>query len=76
MFTLVDPAGGRRVELVCPEAPYLTLWSDGHAFICVEPCWGLPDAVHQLPFEDKLGIQEIPPGGTLERGFIVRAEVA
>ena len=28
VFTLVDPAGGRRVELDCPEAPFLTLWSD------------------------------------------------
>ena len=75
-FTLVDPAGGRRVELDCPEAPYLTLWSDGHPFVCMEPCWGLPDAVHQLPFEEKLGIQEIAPGGVLEREFAVRATLA
>ena len=72
VFTLVDPAGGRRVELLCPEAPYLTLWSDGGPFVCMEPCWGLPDAVHQLPFEEKLGMQEIAAGGTLEQGFAVR----
>ena len=72
-FTLVDPVGGRRVELDCPEAPYLTLWSDGHPFICIEPCWGLPDAHNQVPFEDKEGIQEIAPGGVLERGFAIRA---
>lgn len=76
VLTLADPAGGRRVELHCPEAPYLTLWSDGGPFVCVEPCWGLPDAVHQLPFEEKLGIQEIVPGGVLERGFAIRATLA
>ncbi len=76
VFTLVDPAGSRRVELDCPEAPYLTIWSDGHAFICVEPCWGLPDAQKQTAFEDKEGIQEIAPGGTLERGFSVRANIS
>lgn len=70
-FTLVDPVGGRRVELDCPEAPYLTLWSDGHDFLCIEPCWGLPDAARQVPFEQKLGIQEIEPGGMLERSFTI-----
>ena len=73
VFTLVDPAGGRTVELDCPEAPFLTLWSDGQPFICMEPCWGLPDAASQMPFEQKEGIQEIAPGGTLTRGFTIRA---
>ena len=71
-FTLVDPAGGRRVELDCPEAPYLTLWSNGDAFLCLEPCWGLPDAARQVPFEQKIGIQEIEPGGMLERSFTIQ----
>jgi galactose mutarotase-like enzyme len=73
VFTLIDAAGGRRVELDCPEAPYLTLWSDGHDFICIEPCWGLPDMAEQTPFEEKPGIQEIAPGGTLDRSFAIRA---
>ena len=72
-FTLVDPVGGRQVILDCSEAPYLTLWSDGHDFICMEPCWGLPDAAQQVPFEQKLGIQEIESGGMLEQEFTVRA---
>ena len=71
-FTLVDPVGGRQVILNCPEAPYLTLWGDGHDFICLEPCWGLPDASQQLPFEQKLGIQEIAPGGMIEQEFTIR----
>ena len=73
VFTLVDPVGGRRVAVNCTQAPYLTLWSDGHPYICVEPCWGLPDAHEQVPFEDKAGIQTIEPGGVLEREFAIRA---
>jgi galactose mutarotase-like enzyme len=73
VFTLVDAAGGRRVELDCPQAPYLTLWSDGHDFVCIEPCWGLPDLAKQTAFEDKPGMQEIAAGGILERDFVLRA---
>ena len=73
IFSVDDPADGRRVEVDCSQAPYVTIWSDGHDFVCVEPCWGLPDAQRQVPFEQKEGIQEIPPGGTLERGLVVRA---
>lgn len=72
-FTLVDAAGGRRVEIACPDAPFLTLWSDGSDFVCVEPCWGLPDHAAQRPFEEKLGIQEIGPGETFTRDFAIRA---
>jgi galactose mutarotase-like enzyme len=75
VFTLIDPAGGRQVELDCPDAPFLTLWSDGHDFVCLEPCWGLPDMANQTAFEQKPGIQEIPPGGTLDRDFAIRPKL-
>ena len=76
VFTLRDPDGGRQVTLDCPEAPFLTLWSDGGPFVCLEPCWGMPDHHAQRPFEEKLGIETIPPGGgTLERGFTLRANL-
>ncbi len=68
-FTYVDPPSGRTVELDLRETPYLTLWSDGGAFLCVEPCWGLTDRHEQRAFEQKDGIQEIPPGGRLRRSF-------
>lgn len=75
-FTLRDPVGGRQVTLDCPEAPFLTIWSDGGPFVCLEPCWGMPDHHAQRPFEEKLGIETVPPaGGTLERGFTVRTEL-
>ncbi len=75
VFVLNDRAGGRRVAVDCAQAPYLTLWSDGNNFVCIEPCWGLPDHDEQRPFEEKLGIQEIPAGGELTREFSVRAEL-
>jgi len=75
IFVVEDPLGRRRVELDYREASYLTLWSDGHDFICVEPCWGLPDHHDQRPFEQKEGIQEIPPGETLVRSFAIRPEL-
>ncbi len=72
---LVDPAGGRRVTVDLSECPFLTLWSDGRGnFVCIEPCWGLPDHHEQRAFEDKLGIQKIGPGQGLQRGFTVRTE--
>jgi len=75
-FTVEDPAGHRRVDLDFQEAPYVTLWSDGHAFICVEPCWGLPDHHAQRPFEEKEGIEQIAPGEKLERFCAIRPAVA
>jgi galactose mutarotase-like enzyme len=58
-FVLEAPALGHRIECDYSEAPYLTLWSDGAPFLCVEPCWGLPDRNPPLPFEQKKGIQRI-----------------
>jgi galactose mutarotase-like enzyme len=75
IFAVEDPAGRRRTELDYREAPYVTLWSDGHDFVCVEPCWGLPDHQQQRPFEEKEGLQEIAPGKILTRSFSIRPEV-
>ena len=68
-FVFFDPPSGRKVILDLVGVPYLTLWSDGGPFLCVEPCWGLTDHYDQRPFEQKQGIQEIPPGGTLIAQF-------
>jgi len=76
VFAVEDPGGCRRTELDYHEAPYVTLWSDGHDFVCVEPCWGLPDHQVQRLFEDKEGIQEIPAGGILTRSFTIRPSTA
>ncbi len=74
--TLEDPAGGRTVTVGLSECPSVTIWSDGTGtFVCLEPCWGLPDHHEQRPFEQKLGIQEIPVGGRLERSFTIAAVV-
>jgi galactose mutarotase-like enzyme len=72
-FAFRDPPSGRRVALDFTEVPYLTLWSDGGPFLCIEPCWGLTDRHEQRPFEDKDGIQQIASGGALTAGFTIRA---
>ncbi len=66
-----DPPSGREVALDFSEVPYFTLWSDGGAFLCVEPCWGLTDRHEQRPFEEKDGIQRIAPGAELRAGFAI-----
>ena len=63
-FTLEDSTIGHRVECDYSEAPFLTIWSNGDPFLCVEPCWGLPDSNPQVPFEKKKGIQWIGAGET------------
>ena len=65
----------RETRLDFSEAPFVTLWSDGGNFVCVEPCWGLPDHHQQRPFEEKLGIIEIPPRGILERSFTIAPRI-
>ncbi len=72
VIRLVDAGLSREIELDFNEAPYFTLWSDLNPFICIEPCWGLPDHQDQRPFEKKLGIQAIPALGTLTRQFSMR----
>jgi len=70
-FVYEDPPSGRTVVLDFAEVPYITLWSDGGPFLCIEPCWGLTDHHEQRAFEDKEGIQQIPPGGSLTAGFTI-----
>jgi galactose mutarotase-like enzyme len=64
-FVLEAPELGHRVECDYSESPFLTLWSNGDPFLCVEPCWGLPDSNPPVPFEQKKGIQRIAARGTL-----------
>jgi galactose mutarotase-like enzyme len=68
-FSYVDPPSGRWMIIDLTGVPYVTLWSDGGPFLCVEPCWGLTDYHEQRPFEHKEGIQIIPPGGELRASF-------
>ncbi len=70
-FVYEDSPSGRTVVLDFAEVPYITLWSDGGPFLCIEPCWGLSDHHKQRAFEDKEGIQQIPPGGSLTAGFTI-----
>jgi galactose mutarotase-like enzyme len=75
-FSYVDPPTGRWVMLDLGGVPYMTLWSNGDSFLCVEPCWGLPDHDDQRAFEHKEGIQIIPPGGELRASFSMTPQLA
>ena len=75
-FAYVDPPSGRWVTLDLTGVPYVTLWSDGGPFLCIEPCWGLTDHHHQRAFEDKQGIQTISPGGELRASFSMAPQLA
>jgi len=75
-FSYVDPPSGRWMTINLTGVPYLTLWSDGGPFLCVEPCWGLTDHHEQRAFEDKQGIQTISPGGELRTSFGMTPQLA
>jgi galactose mutarotase-like enzyme len=74
-FVLEAPELGHRIECDYSEAPYLTLWSNGDPFLCVEPCWGLPDSNPPVPFPEKKGIQRISGGGVLEGALELRVSL-
>jgi galactose mutarotase-like enzyme len=75
-FSYVDPPSGRWVTFDLSGVPYLTLWSDGGPFLCVEPCWGLTDHHEQRAFEDKQGIQAIAASGELRASFSIALQLA
>ena len=75
-FVFIDPPSGRRVTLDLTGVPYLTLWSDGGPFLCIEPCWGLTDRHEQRAFEAKDGIQTIPARGELNAQCAIKPELS
>jgi galactose mutarotase-like enzyme len=75
-FSYVDPPSGRWVVVDLSEVPYLTLWSDGGPFLCIEPCWGLTDHDAQRAFEEKEGVQTIAAGGRLRASFVMTPQFA
>jgi galactose mutarotase-like enzyme len=70
-FVLEDPKFRRRIVFDFSEVPFLTLWTEGENYICIEPCWGLPDSNPPRPFEQKVGIQTIPSRSSLRRAFTI-----
>jgi galactose mutarotase-like enzyme len=75
-LSYVDPPSGRWVNVDLVGVPYITLWSDGGPFLCVEPCWGLTDDQEQRAFENKRGIQRIPPTGELRASVNMTPQLA
>lgn len=75
-FVYADTPSGRSIIVDLTGVPYLTLWSDGGPFLCVEPCWGLTDHHEQRAFENKEGNQIIPAGGELRAGFAMEPQLS
>lgn len=69
---LHDYGANHEIQVDLAETPFFTIWSDLHPFLCIEPCWGLPDHHEQEPFEQKIGIQVVPPQATLTRSCSFR----
>lgn len=74
-FVLEAPELGHRIECDYSGVPYLTLWSNGDPFLCVEPCWGLPDSNPPVPFPEKKGIRKIAGGDTLEGSLALKVSL-
>ena len=72
IFCFRDLPSGRTMELDLSSVPYVTLWSDGGPFLCVEPCWGLTDHEEQRAFENKEGIHVLAAGGELRKSFTMK----
>jgi galactose mutarotase-like enzyme len=65
--------GAPRLEIACPDTPFLGVWSQpGASFVCVEPWHGHADpAGFTGEFRDKPGVFEIAPGGEKRIGMSV-----
>ncbi|MBN2289234.1 MAG: hypothetical protein JXQ83_07865 [Candidatus Glassbacteria bacterium] len=59
-----DPASGVSVRVDFPDFPHLGFWSEpGYGFICIEPWQGMDDHEEQEPFDRKVGVVRLEPGG-------------
>ncbi len=62
--TLEDPAAKVSIKVEFPEFPHLGFWSEpGYEFICIEPWQGMDDHEDQQPFDLKIGMMQLAPGG-------------
>ncbi|OGG06116.1 MAG: hypothetical protein A3F83_15390 [Candidatus Glassbacteria bacterium RIFCSPLOWO2_12_FULL_58_11] len=74
--TLEDPAAGISIRVDFPDLPHLGLWSEpGDEFICIEPWQGMDDHEEQEPFDQKVGIVVLPPGGKKAASVKVTPEI-
>ena len=74
--TLYDPASGIKIEVEFKDFPHLGLWSEkGNDFICIEPWQGMDDHEEQEPFDKKVGIVKLSPGGVDKRTITVKPKL-
>ena len=76
LFSYVDPPSGRWVTLDLTGVPYVTLWSDGGPFLCVEPCWGLTDQSRAARIREETRYPNHSAGGELRASFTMAPQFA
>jgi len=70
-----DPHAGLKLKVRFPAFPFVGFWANrGENYICIEPWQGLDDHEEQEPFEDKVGLVELKPGGVDKRKIEVIPE--
>jgi galactose mutarotase-like enzyme len=73
--TMHDPHAGFKLHLDYADFPFLGLWANqGENYICLEPWQGMDDHEQQEPFENKVGLVELPPGNVDRRKATVTPE--
>ena len=74
--TLEDPGSGVSIRVDFPDMPHLGFWSEpGDEFICIEPWQGMDDREDQEPFDEKVGVVMLAPGGKDTRTIKVTPQI-
>lgn len=74
--TFEDPAAKVAIRVDFPDFPHLGFWSEpGYDFICIEPWQGMDDHEEQEPFDRKVGVVRLEPGGQDRRTIRVAPSI-
>lgn len=70
---LIDQRRHETIRVSCSEAPFLGIWAkDTIPFVCIEPWFGVGDAVdHDQKLESKNGIKSLPIGETFHFNYSI-----
>jgi galactose mutarotase-like enzyme len=71
-ISIRDDKTGEKVKVSIKGFPYLGIWTPEAPFICIEPWYGLPDAVDSnKELRDKIGMQKLEENKTFKANYQV-----
>ena len=74
-FTIKSEKGAHSITLKYEDIPLVGIWSPSHIeapFVCIEPWWGLADAVDASGrLQDKYGINRLPVGDLFKTSYTI-----